>query len=124
MSDANPPPREVQRTFGRVYQTCVDQSAVTIDWQPSSPIIGCKMLTHGQAVFHPTEGRAVLFPGAIRRRRGTQTIAVRTTQRPDLLELFELAVAMEAELRSEVEAARRSRHPAAWRVTTRLADRR
>jgi PTS HPr component phosphorylation site len=80
-------------------------------WVPSSPILGCKVLTVGQAMYHPTEGKVVRFPQALRRRRRTTTIAVRTTQRPDLLELFGLAVEMEAEHRSEVEAAQRSRRP-------------
>ena len=103
--------REIKRRFGRVYQICPDQSGVAIDWVPSSPILGCKELTVGQAMHHPTEGKVVRFPQAIRRRRRTTTIAVRTTQRPDLLQRFELAVEMVAELRSEIEAARRSRHP-------------
>ena len=124
MSDSHTRPREVQRTFGRVYQIRIDQSGVAIDWQPSSPIIGCKELTHGQAVFHPTEGKVVYFPGAIGRGRGKTTIAARTTHRPDLVELFELALEMEAELRSDVEAARRCSHPSVVRCDHSAADQR
>ena len=94
--------REVQRPFGRVYQLRPDQSGVAIDWQPSSPIMGRKVLTHGQAVFHPTEGKVVRFPGSRRRRQRTSTIVVRTNLRPDLLELFDLAIKMEAERASEI----------------------
>ncbi len=112
MSDIHTRPREVQRTFGRVYQIHPDQSGVIIDWQPSSPIIGCQVLTHGQAVFHPTEGKVVRFPGAIRRGRGTTTIAVRAASRPDLLELFDLAMKMEAEIASEVASTRKHSRPA------------
>ena len=66
VSDTVTRPRETQRTFGRVYQTSLDQSEVVIDWQPASPIMGCKVLTHGRAVYHPTEGKVVRFPGAWR----------------------------------------------------------
>jgi hypothetical protein len=98
MSDTVTRAREVQRTFGRVYQTSPYRAEVVIDWQPSSPIMGCKVLTHGQAVFHKTEGKVVRFPAASRRGRRTSSIVVRTKLRPDLLELFELAVEMESEL--------------------------
>ena len=101
MSKADAYPREITRSFGRVYQKHLDQCGVAIEWVPSVPILGCKVLSDGQALFHPTEGRVVRFPQAIRRRRGTATLAVRTTQRPDLLELFELAAKMEAELKCE-----------------------
>ena len=68
--------------------------------------------TRGQAVLHPTEGKVVNFPQAIRRRRGTTTIVVRTGNRPDLLELFDLAIEMEAKLRSEVSTEQSGRSPA------------
>jgi hypothetical protein len=97
---------EVKKTSGRVYQLCPDQWNVAIDWVPPSPIVGCTVLTRGEAVFHPTEGKVVRFPQAIRRRRGTTTIAVRTGARPDLLELFELATELEAKLRSKIESPR------------------
>ncbi len=112
MSDIHTRPREVQRTFGRVYQIRPGQSGVAIDWQPPSPIIGCKVLNHGQAVFHPTEGKVVRFPRAIRRGCGATTIAVRTALRPDLLELFDLAMKMEAELASKVAGTRIPSSPA------------
>jgi hypothetical protein len=98
MSDTVTRACEVQRRFGRVYQTSPYRAEVVIDWQPSSPIMGRKVLTHGQAVFHPTEGKVVRFPAANRRGRRTSSIVVRTKLRPDLLELFELAVAMETEV--------------------------
>jgi hypothetical protein len=112
VSDIHTRPREVQRTFGRVYQIRPGRSGVMIDWQPSSPIIGCQVLTHGQAVIHPSEGKIVRFPGPIRRGRGTTTLAVRTALRPDLLELFDLAMKMEAEIASEVASTRMHAQPA------------
>ncbi len=115
---------EVKRPCGRVYQQRLNQCAVAIDWEPTAPILGCNVLTEGQATFHPIEGKVVCFPQALRRRRGSSTIAVRTTQRPDLLELFELAVEMEAKLRSEFEATRRCRHPSVVRRDLSAADRR
>jgi hypothetical protein len=124
MSEADAYLREITRSFGRVYQKRLDQCGVAIEWVPSVPILGCMVLIHGQALFDPTEGRVVRFPKAIRRRRGTTTLAVRTTQRPDLLELFELATKMEAELISEVEAARRSRHPSGVTSDRSAADQR
>jgi hypothetical protein len=108
------PAREITTSFGRVYQMRPDQSKVAIEWIPPSPILGCIALTRGQAVLHPTEGKVVHFPQAIRRRRGTTTIVVRTGNRPDLLELFDLAIEMEAKLRSEVSTGQSgmSRQPA------------
>ena len=97
---------EVKRPSGRVYQTRSDHYGVAIDWIPRLPILGCKLLTEGQAKFHPTEGRVVYFPQALRRRRGTTTIAVRTSERPDLRELFDLAITMERELTSKLASAR------------------
>jgi hypothetical protein len=96
-------PRELTKSSGRVYQIFADQSRVAIDWVPPSPILGCTVLNRGQAEFHPTEGKVVRFPRALRKRRGTATIAVRTGNRPDLLELFDLATELEAELLSEFE---------------------
>jgi hypothetical protein len=96
--------RELTKSSGRVYQIFPDQWKVAIDWIPPSPILGCAVLNRGKAEFHPTEGKVVLFPKAKRRRRGTATIAVRTSNRPDLLELFELATELEARLLSEFEA--------------------
>jgi hypothetical protein len=93
---------EITKSFGRVYQIGSHQSSVAIDWLPPTPILGCTALTRGQALFHPTEGKVVHFPKAIRRRRGTTTIAMRTGIRPDLLELFDLAIEMQTKLGSEV----------------------
>ena len=95
--------RELTKRSGRVYQICADQWKVAIDWVPPSPILGCTVLYRGQAEFHPTEGKVVRFPQALRRRRGTATIAVRTGNRPDLLELFNLATELEAKLLCEFE---------------------
>jgi hypothetical protein len=97
-------PRELTKRSGRVYQICPSEWRVAIDWVPPSPILGCTVLNRGQAEFHPTEGKVVRFPQALRKRRGTATIAVRTGNRPDLLELFDLATELEAELLSEFEA--------------------
>jgi hypothetical protein len=94
-------PKEFRKSSGRVYQMSASPCAVAIDWIPPSPILGCTMLRRGHAEFHPTEGKVVRFPQAIRRRRGTATIAVRTGNRPDLLELFDLATELEARLISE-----------------------
>jgi hypothetical protein len=91
---------------GRVYQLCAGESMVAIDWNPTAPILGHDVLTGGEAALHPTEGRVVYFPD-FRRREGRTTIAVRTGARPDLLELFELAMAMKRELTCELSAARR-----------------
>ena len=96
-------PRELRKRSGRVYQICPSQWKVAIDWVPPSPILGCTVLNRGEAEFHPTEGKVVRFPKAFRRRRGTATIAVRTGNRPDLLELFNLATELEARLLSEFE---------------------
>jgi hypothetical protein len=97
-------PRELTKSSGRVYQIFPDQWKVAIDWVPPTPILGCAALNRGQAEFHPTEGKVVRFPQALRKRRGTASIAVRTGNRPDLLELFDLATELEAELLSEFEA--------------------
>jgi hypothetical protein len=94
---------ELRNNSGRVYPMSGSRSAVAIDWIPPSPILGCSLLRGGQAEFHPTEGKVVRFPQAIKRRRGTTTIAVRTCNRPDLLELFDLATRLEAKLISETE---------------------
>jgi hypothetical protein len=96
--------RQLTKKSGRVYQICPSESRVAIDWIPPSPILGCSALNRGQAEFHPTEGKVVRFPQALRRRRGTASIAVRTGNRPDLLELFDLATELEAKLLSELEA--------------------
>jgi hypothetical protein len=96
-------PLEFTKRSGRVYQMGPSHCKVAIDWVPPTPILGCTMLTRGQPEFHPTEGKVVRFPQAIRRRRGTATIAVRTSNRPDLLELFDLATALEAKLISDTE---------------------
>jgi hypothetical protein len=103
-------PRELTKSSGRVYQIFPDQWKVAIDWVPPSPILGCATLNRGMAEFHPTEGKVVRFPQAIRRRRGTATIAVRTGNRPDLLELFDLATELEAKLLSEFDALSREEH--------------
>jgi hypothetical protein len=108
MSSTMTHPREAQLTFGRVYQISLDKAEVVIDWQPSSPIMGFKVLTHGRAVFHPTEGKVVRFPGASRRKRRTCSIVVRTKLRPDLLELFDLAIKMEAELGTEATSSNKT----------------
>ena len=100
-------PRELTKSSGRVYQIFPDQWKVAIDWVPPSPILGCTVLNRGEAEFHPTEGKVVRFPQALRKRRGTATIAVRTCNRPDLLELFDLATELEAELLSEFETVSR-----------------
>jgi hypothetical protein len=104
--DAVAPTREITRSSGRVYQIRPDQCDVAIDWIPSAPILGCALLIGGRALNHPFEGKIVRFPQAIRRRRGTTSIAVRTGDRPELLELFELAKRMEAMLRSEIPTTR------------------
>ena len=96
-------PNELRSNSGRVYPMSGSRSAVAIDWIPSSPILGCRLLKGGQTEFHPTEGKVVRFPQAIRRRRGTATIAVRTCNRPDLLELFDLATRLEAKLISAAQ---------------------
>jgi hypothetical protein len=96
-------PDELTKNSGRVYRMPASPCAVAIDWIPPSPIMGCTMLKRGQAEFHPTEGKVVRFPQAIRRRRGTATIAVRTGNRPDLLELFDLATELEARIISSGE---------------------
>jgi hypothetical protein len=103
MPEATAHPLELTKRCGRVYQMGPSQCKVVIDWVPSSPILGCSRLTRGQPEFHPTEGKVVRFPQAIRRRRGTATIAVRTGNRPDLLELFDLATALEARLISDTK---------------------
>jgi hypothetical protein len=97
-------PRELTKESGRVYQICPTEWRVAIDWVPPSPILGCAVLNRGQAEFHPTEGKVVRFPHAKRRRRGTASIAVRTGNRPDLLELFDLATELEGRLLSEFGA--------------------
>ena len=104
VSGSNEAAHEITRRFGRVYQTDSKKGRIEIDWIPPSPILGRTRLTRGQAVFHPIEGKVVRFPQAIRRRRGTATIVVRTGERPDLLELFELAIDMEADLSSDIGA--------------------
>jgi hypothetical protein len=106
MFDDSTPGRKIERRSGRVYQMYVDHWRVAIDWVPSSPILGCTVLTCGQAIFHPREGKVVLFPQALTGRGGTGRIAVRTGERPDLLELFVLATKLETELRSEFETGR------------------
>jgi hypothetical protein len=108
MSKDKGPLRETFGQTGRVYQSHAGDSMVAIDWKPIEPILGHAVLTHGQAALHPTEGKVVYFPG-VRRRRGTTTIAVRTGARPDLLQLFDLAMAMRSDLRAELSVARRKR---------------
>jgi hypothetical protein len=102
--EATAPEPELTNGSGRVYRMSPSQCRVAIDWAPPSPILGCTVLTRGLAEVHPSEGKVVRFPRAIRRRRGTATIAVRANNRPDLLELFDLATALEAKLISESES--------------------
>ncbi len=92
---------ERRRRTGRVYQLHPGRSRVAIDWAPPASIHGNAVLTGGTAVYHPTEGKVVYFPGE-RRRRGRVRIAVRTGARADLLELFELAIKLSDELSSEI----------------------
>ena len=103
MLEVSAAPAELKKRAGRVYQMGPSHCKVAIDWVPPSPILGCTVLTRGQAEFDPIEGKVVRFPRAIRRRRGTASIAVRTGNRPDLLELFDLATALEAKLISDSE---------------------
>jgi hypothetical protein len=100
--------RETKGTCGRVYQIRIGDSRVAIDWKPVVPITGYDVFSRGEAVLHPTEGKVVYFPGA-RRRRGTTRIAVRTSARSDLAELFDLAIAMKSDLVAEMNIARRER---------------
>jgi hypothetical protein len=95
------PPRETKRARGRVYQRQPGGWKVAIDWVPEVPILGYAVLKGGQAVFHPTEGKVVCFPGP-RRWRSTTQIAVRTAARPDLLELFDLATQLAKDLKFEI----------------------
>jgi hypothetical protein len=100
--------RETKGTDGRVYQIRIGDSRVAIDWKLVVPITGYDMFSRGEAVLHPTEGKVAYFPGA-RRRRGTTRIAVRTSARPDLAELFDPAMAMKSDLVTEMDIARRER---------------
>jgi hypothetical protein len=95
---------ELTKGSGRIYRMSPSQCKVAIDWAPPLPILGCTVLTRGLAEFHPTEGKVVRFPRAIRRRRGTATIVVRVANRPDLLALFDLATELEAKLIAESES--------------------
>jgi hypothetical protein len=104
MLETTAPRSDLTKGSGRVYRMSPSQCKVAIDWVPPSPILGCNTLTRGLAEFHPTEGKVVRFPRAIRRRRGTATIVVRVGNRPDLLELFNLATELEAKLISESES--------------------
>lgn len=88
---------EIRRQTGRVYQLYPGRPRVAIDWVPDAAICGHPTLVRGTAVYHPTEGKVVYFPGE-RRRRGGVRIAVRTKARPDLLELYELAMKLSKEL--------------------------
>ena len=99
--------RETKGLAGRVYQLRPGDPSVAIDWIPVVPVADYDVFVRGEAVFHPTEGKVVYFPGA-RRRRGVTKIAVRTGSRPDLLELFNIAVTMKSELRSEFSTDRLS----------------
>jgi hypothetical protein len=101
--------RETKGLAGRVYQLRPGDPSVAIDWIPIVPVAQFDVFLRGEAVFHPTEGKVVYFPGA-RRRRGVTKIAVRTGARPDLLELFNLAVMMKTELRSEISTDRPRSH--------------
>jgi hypothetical protein len=101
--------RETKGLAGRVYQLRPGDPSVAIDWIPVVPIANYDVLVRGEPVFHPIEGKVVYFPGA-RRRRGVTKIAVRTGARPDLLELFNLAVMMKTELRSEISTDRLRSH--------------
>jgi hypothetical protein len=96
--------RELKGIAGRVYQMHAGDSMVAIDWKPLEPILGRAVLTRGKAEFHPTEGKVVYFPGG-KQGLGRIRIAVRTSERPDLLELFDLAVAMTSDLTGEIKSA-------------------
>jgi hypothetical protein len=51
------------REVSGVCQKRLDQSGVAIEWMPSDPTLGRKVLANGQAVYYPTDGKFSAFPG-------------------------------------------------------------